>query len=132
MGNPTNKADLSPAGVRLVELMQGMNYGRIFDLSVRDGQPVMDPPPRIVREIKFGGDNGPRPEVGKADFTLKAQTRGLFAQIEAIGEGIIRLIEVKHGLPFRMTIECDSESQTTAIQIHAPIYETRLDISTWR
>jgi len=105
MGNPTNKADLSPAGVRLVELMQGMNFGRIFDLTVRDGQPVMDPPPRVIREIKFGGDNGPRPEVGKADFTLKAQVRDLLAQLEALGDGVIPCIEIQRGLPFRMTVE---------------------------
>jgi len=85
--------------------MQRLNHGRIFDLTVRDGQPVMDPPPRVVREIKFGGENGPRPEVAKADFALKGQVRELFAQMEAMGDGVIRSIEVKHGLPFRMTIE---------------------------
>lgn len=105
MGNLTNKADLSPAGVRLVELMQGMNFGRIFDLAVRNGQPVMDPPPRVIREIKFGGDNGPRPEAAKSDFTLKAQVRDLFAQMEALGDGVIPCIEIQRGLPFRMTVE---------------------------
>ena len=99
------KSSLSHARVRLIELMQRINFGRIFDLSVRRGQPVMDPPPRIVREIKFGGDNGPRPEVGKADFTLKTQVRDLFAQLEALGDGVIPCIEIQRGLPFRMTVE---------------------------
>ena len=105
MGNVTSKADLSPAGVRLVELMQGINYGRVEDLAVRRGEPVLDPPPRVIREIKFGGENGPRVEVGKPDFTLKAQVRDLFAQLEALGDGVIPCIEIQRGLPFRMTVE---------------------------
>ena len=99
------KSCLSDAQVRLIELMQRINFGRIFDLEVRDGQPVMDPPPRVVREIKFGGDNGPRPEVARSDFTLKAHVRDLFAQLEALGDGVIPCIEVQRGLPFRMTVE---------------------------
>lgn len=102
--NPS-KQNLSEARRQLVGLMQRINFGRIFDLEVRDGQPVMDPPPRVVREIKFGADNGPRPEVAKADFTLKAQVRDLFAQLEALGDGVIPCIEIQRGLPFRMTVE---------------------------
>lgn len=99
------KSSLSPSQQKLLAEMQRINYGRIFDLTVSNGQPVMDPPPRIVREIKFGGDNGPRPEVGKADFTLKAQVRDLFTQLEALGDGVIPCIEIQRGLPFRMTVE---------------------------
>ena len=98
------KASLTPSQQKFLTEMQRINFGRIFDLTVRDGQPVIDPPPRVVREIKFGGDNGPRPEVAKADFILKAQVRDLFAQLEALGDGVVECIEVKHGLPFKMTI----------------------------
>ncbi len=99
------KADIPPAGKQLVELMQRVNFGRIEGLTVRNGEPVMDSPPHIFREIKFCGDNGPRPESIKADFALKAQVRDLFAQLEAMGDGIIRSIEIQRGLPFRMTVE---------------------------
>ena len=99
------KSSLTPSQQKLLAEMQRINFGRIFDLSVRDGQPVMDPPPRVVREIKFGGDNGPRPEAAKTDFTLKAQVRDLFAQLEALGNGVIPCIEIQRGLPFRMTVE---------------------------
>ncbi len=85
--------------------MQRVNYGRIEMLSIRCGEPVLDPPPRVVREIKFGGDNGPRPQVAKADFALKAQVRDLFAQLEVLGDGVIPCIEIQRGLPFRMTME---------------------------
>ena len=99
------KSCLSDPQVRLIELMQRINFGRIFDLEVRDGQPVIDPPPRVVREIKFGGENGPRPEAARVDFTLKAEVRDLFAQLEALGDGVVGVLEIKHGLPFRMIVE---------------------------
>lgn len=99
------KSSLSHHQARLIELMQRINYGRIEGLVVGRGEPVLDPPPRIVREIKFGGENGPRPEVGKTDFAIKAQVRDLFAQLESLGDGVIPCIEIQRGLPFRMTVE---------------------------
>ncbi len=96
---------LEPDNRRLVEMMQTVNFGRIEGLVIRDGQPVFAPRPRVVREIKFGAENGPRPEVAKVDFALKTEVRELFAQMEALGDGVISSLEVKHGLPFRMTVE---------------------------
>jgi len=101
-------ASLPPARERLVKLMQEINFGRVEGLVVRDGDPVFDRPPRVLREVKLCAENGPRPESGKEDFALKAQVRDLFAQMEAMGDGIIRCLEVKHGLPFKMTIEEDA------------------------
>ena len=101
-------ASLPPARERLVKLMQEINFGRVEGLVVRDGDPVFDRPPRVLREVKLCAENGPRPEIGKEDFALKAQVRDLFAQMEAMGDGIIRCLEVKHGLPFKMTIEEDA------------------------
>jgi hypothetical protein len=98
------KAALSPARRQLVEMMQGINFGRIEALAVRGGDPILDPPPRVVREVKFGGENGPRPEVGIADFFLKAPVVELFEHLDRLGSGTIAVLEVKHGLPFRMLI----------------------------
>ena len=105
MGSVTTKAGLTPPEAWLVELMQSMNFGRIENLTVRAGTPVLDPPPRVVRDVKLGGENGPRPEAAKQDFALKAQVRDLFAQLEAMGDGTVRCIEIRHGLPFKMAIE---------------------------
>ena len=99
------KVSLSLARQKLLAEMQRVNYGRIEGLLVRHGEPVMDPPPRVIREIKFSGENGPRPEVDKADFTLKAQVRELFAHLEALGNGVIPCLEIQRGLPFRMIVE---------------------------
>lgn len=100
-----SKTSLTPARQHMIAEMQRINYGRIENLTIRQGQPVFSPSPRVIREFKFGADNGPRPELEKSDYRLKLQVLELFVFMEAMGEGIITTIEIQRGLPFRMTIE---------------------------
>lgn len=87
---------------RLVRLMQDINYGRIEHLHVRAGEPTFDPPPPVVREVKFGADNGHH--VATSDFALKTQVVELLREFDRLGTGVIDAIEVKAGLPFRMLV----------------------------
>jgi hypothetical protein len=99
------KSSLSEPRRRLVEMMQGLNFGRIERLAVRRGEPVFDPAPRIIQDIKIGGENGPRPELAHDDFTLRSQVAELFEHLTRLGDGSVEIVEVKHGLPFRLVIE---------------------------
>jgi len=98
------KSSLSTPQKRLLEIMQKMNFGRIERLSVRGGQPEFSSPPKLVRDVKFGApDNGARPELATSDFALKREHVELFENLRRLGDGIVESIEVKAGLPFRMT-----------------------------
>lgn len=99
-----NKASLPPARRRLLELFQHINFGRLESLTVQRGEPILDPRPVIVREHKFGGENGPRPEIDAADFLLKQQVVELFTFFDELQDGVIDVLEIKHGLPFRMIV----------------------------
>jgi hypothetical protein len=98
------KASLTESRRRLVELMQQLNFGRILGLVVRGREPVLDPLPRVVREIKFSGENGPRAERDAPDFLLKTQVVELLQHFDQLGDGTIEVLEIKWGLPFRMLI----------------------------
>ena len=98
------KSGLSASRRQLVELMQDINFGRLEELAIRGAEPVLDPPPAIVREIKFGGDNGPRPERRTDDFLLKSEVLELFGALDDLGDGVVNVLEIKHGLPFRMSL----------------------------
>jgi hypothetical protein len=102
---PTALRDLSPGRERLLRMMQALNFGRIEALAVCDGEPVFDPRPRPVSKLKLGGENGPRPESRSADFAVKREVAELFEHLEHLGNGVVRCIEVKHGLPFIVEIE---------------------------
>ncbi len=99
------KSALTASRRRLLEVMQQLNHGLIEGLVVQNGEPLFDPPLNVVRDVKFCAENGPRRESNINDFALKSQVRDLFAHFDALGNGTILCLEVKHGLPFRMQVE---------------------------
>lgn len=99
-----SKAQLNKLRLNLLLMMQHINFGRIEKLQIVKGDPVTDPRPVIVREFKFGGDNGPRPELRSSDFSLKQQLVELFAFFDEHPEVVIDVLDIKHGLPFRMIV----------------------------
>ena len=101
------KASLSRPRARLIERMQRLGFGTIEGLVIRNGEPVLNPAPRFIRDVKFCAENGPRPEAGLENFALKGYVQQFLAHLDAIGNGTIRRLEVKHGLPFRMQVEED-------------------------
>jgi hypothetical protein len=54
----------------------------------------------------MGADEGARPEAALPDFWLKRQTIELLETIAQLGDGEIQIIEVQHGLPFLVELEC--------------------------
>lgn len=101
----TKLTDLTEKRRRLVELMQRINFGRVENLHVRNSEPGFDPPPRIFRVVKFGCDNGPRPEKSKEDFEIKAKVLELFAALEEMGDGVVERLDIQYGLPCGMLIQ---------------------------
>ena len=95
--------DLSPARQELVRLMQRINYGEIRRLTIRNGEPILTPPPVIVRAVKFGAENGARRQAVLDDFTLKDQVIQFLNEID-LSDGEIEVVEVKAGLPFMALI----------------------------
>src|SRR5262245_10857980 len=98
------KASLSPGRRWLLGLMQQINHGRIERIVLRRGYADLSLHPHVIREVKFCAENGPRPERGRDDYALKAQVVELFDYCDRIGDGTVPVLEVKHGLPFRMLL----------------------------
>lgn len=106
MNSIPTKLSLSPNRRRLVEAMQALNFGRVEQLQVRGGEPVFSPSPRLIQDIKFGSaDGGPRPELVREDFPLKASVLELFEHLDRISDGMVAAVEVRYGLPFRVIVE---------------------------
>jgi len=104
MTNVMTKAALTPARRRLVELMQEVNYGRIEGLQVRNGEPVFDPPPTVLRLFVFGKGNGPNESRGNDSFGLKKRVTELLEVFEREGSLSIQELMIDNGLPVRMTV----------------------------
>jgi len=103
-----NAASLPPARRRLVTLMQDVNFGRVEGLLVHGGEPVFNPPPRVLREFKPGGENGCRPEAQLRDFELKKEVVALLQYFSQVQNATVHSIEIRHGLPLKATVEEDA------------------------
>ena len=98
------KSSLSAGRQQLVARMGALGFGRILNLKVSDGQPVFDRDTVVVRLLKMGGRNAPRPECGHVDFLLKDAVVELFAHLDRIGDGVIARVEIAHGLPLLIEV----------------------------
>ena len=96
---------LSPARQRLVALLQDVRFGQIQDLLVRRGEPVFDPTPRVLRSIRLGQAADEPTERSSGNCLLRAEVIDMLAQLSELRDGIIRRIDVKHGLPISLVFE---------------------------
>jgi hypothetical protein len=96
------KAGLSESRRQCVELMQRLGHGEVVGLLLRAGEPILDPPPRTVHDVKLAPPRTRRPRPSQEDFALKEQVVQLFRLFERVRDGVIDSIEVRDGLPFRV------------------------------
>jgi hypothetical protein len=89
----------------LVRLCQWIDYGQILELHVRDKEPVYDPPPTLLLDIKLDADASGRPESKLADFALCDELCRLLDRFDQMENGRIERIEVRAGIPRRILIE---------------------------
>ena len=97
--------ELSIPRQALVRLCQGMNYGSIQGLQVKDSEPMLDPPPVVLIDVKLDSDEGERQEADLPDFVLRDEVRRLMARLDELKDGTIERIEVRSGIARRIVIQ---------------------------
>ena len=96
--------DLRPSELRIVQAMQKLGFGHFEALQIRAGELVVDPWPQSVEAVRFG--SAATESDGPADFELKKQVQQFLERVRITEHGVIRQLEVRHGLPFAMQLEC--------------------------
>ena len=91
---------LSPAQRSLVDLMHVHQFGRIENMPVRDGQPVLDCNMKVVRVARLGSEHDRMKAVAGNEFELKKHVRDLFEELDRLQAGTVISLEFRHGLPF--------------------------------
>jgi hypothetical protein len=97
---PLMAQDLSPAQRWLVDLMHEHQFGRIENMPVREGQPILDSNLKVVRVARLGAESGRAQGTTGKDFDLRKQVRDLFERLERLQDGTVIRLEFRHGLPF--------------------------------
>jgi hypothetical protein len=99
---PQQYSQLSPARQTLVRVCQDVKFGQILDLLLRNAEPIWDPGPTILAEVRLDIEETPRPEGKLPDFKLSDEIRRLMRQLDQIKDGKIAKIEIRDGLPRRL------------------------------
>jgi hypothetical protein len=97
-------SQLSPGRQALVRLCQLINHGHIEDLEIRESEPILDPPPPILKNVKLDADEEPRPELSLSDFVLSGEVVRLMSLLDRVKSGSIRHIEIRAGIPRRIEL----------------------------
>jgi hypothetical protein len=85
--------------------MQNILFGCILQLPVQNGQPVLTPDVRWTRMLKVLGENRPHLTRPSTDYVLKQEVRAFLAFLLDLGNGEVKNVDVRHGLPFSFEIE---------------------------
>jgi len=96
---PLRTQDLSPGQRSLVELMHEHQFGRIENMPVRTGQPILDRDLKLVRVARLGGGSDTTRVTHTDEFELKRQVRHFFQELERLQDGTVIRLEFRHGLP---------------------------------
>jgi hypothetical protein len=102
--SPQSTRELRQTERRFLRAMQQLGHGRFESLQVRQGELVLDPWPTTIRSVKFRNPTSNRPLSGSVDFELKDQAAEFFAYVRTVEMGVIRVLEVRGGLPFAMEV----------------------------
>ena len=100
--------DLCASEQNFVLAMQKLGFGHFEAVRVVAGEIALDPWPKMVQSVKFGNEELCAVS-SSAEFQLKKPIVQFFERVRSIGDGEIRYLEVKHGLPFAMQVECASD-----------------------
>ena len=98
-------SQLSVPRPALVRLCQLTNYGCLQDLIIRDREPILNNPhPVVFADIRLDVEERSRDELSLPDFVLCAEFTRLLSILNEIANGEISKIEIRGGVPRRITI----------------------------
>ncbi len=109
MSRPRFSHELSQSERTFVTALHQLGYGRVEFLRIEGGELVLDPPPPVVRDVKFGTTDPVAVKQFPEEFELKRQVAEFFEYVRSVDAGEIRTLEVHNGLPFSMEIELRPE-----------------------
>jgi hypothetical protein len=74
-------------------------FGRIENMPVRAGEPVLNSDVMVVRVARLGGGSDAAKVTCTDDFELKRQVRDLFEELERLQDCTVVRLGFRHGLP---------------------------------
>jgi hypothetical protein len=98
---PRTTKDLTTAQRALLQILRDYQFGRIENMRVQAGQPLLGVGTRLVRIARLDGSR--RTHVPDEEpFELKQQICGLFDELTQLQDCLVVRLEFRHGLPLQL------------------------------
>jgi hypothetical protein len=91
-------SELTVAQRQLVQVMHEYQFGRLENILVHAGQPLLDEM-KIVRVVRLGGEDAGTRVPCSDEFQLKQAVCDLLDELALIEDGTVLRLEFKRGLP---------------------------------
>jgi hypothetical protein len=91
--------DLNFAELELLRAMQKLWFGHFERVKIDAGELILNPWPKAVKSVKFGGKRESRPIVITEPFELCKQQIEFFSEVRKMARGRIEMLQVQEGLP---------------------------------
>ena len=92
------------AETALLDIIRRTGFGTIEHLRISGGRPVIDANTEIEHEFKLSGVEQARQAIPDEQYAQKPQVRAMFERFTEIGDGLVEALDVRDGLPFKMTV----------------------------
>jgi len=86
-------------------LCQVTNWGVIQSFDIRDSEPLLNPPPAVLIDVKLDSDEEARTELDLTEFVLRDEICRLMDWFDILKNARIERIEIRAGIPRRMVFE---------------------------
>jgi hypothetical protein len=103
-------SELSPQRRILVRLCQRTHFGFIRDLGIIERQPVFNPSPVVLVDLKLDSQDTPRPEIALPEFQLPAEVVRLMDLLDSMVTTTVESLEVRAGIPRRIVFRVSADS----------------------
>lgn len=100
---PLSSSDLLPSEIQFIAALQQLEFGYFESLQIKQGELILNPWPRAVRLVMFGGE-AVRDSGQPQDFDLKKPVADFLEYVRTVDDGEIRQLKVRRGLPVSMEI----------------------------
>lgn len=97
---PLTTSELSAQQRSLVDLMREHQFGRIENMPIQAGQPILAQGVKVVRVVRLSGESGPNLGPSADQYELKGSIRNLFDELQRVRNGTVISLEFRHGLPW--------------------------------
>lgn len=95
-------SEISKEGQKLIKVIKKVNYGRIMNLKIRDGNVLFTADTIWERDVRFDKSEAKTNCVPDKDYEIKKPLADFFRYLSKISDGEISKLEIQAGIPCLM------------------------------